>query len=114
MHRPGSNPEDMAITDFLCDFCGRAWDGGFPMVEGHQGALICGRCLSVADAEVAPLQGDGECAHHCTMCLEERAQVGWASPLRDEAWACKRCINQAAVRLQRDEDWDWERPSRSG
>jgi hypothetical protein len=42
----------MSVSDFLCDFCGRAWDGAFPMVEGHQGSLICGGCLSVAWLEV--------------------------------------------------------------
>ena len=28
----------MQLTDFLCDFCGRTWDGAFPMVEGHEGS----------------------------------------------------------------------------
>lgn len=111
MHRPGSNPLDMQTSDFLCDFCGREWDGAFPMVEGHQGSLICGSCLTVAYTEVVLQRMNAAPAGcTCTMCLEERDEDAWKSPVRDEAVICKRCINQGAGRLHKDPDWDWKKP----
>ena len=112
MQRAGADPMDMQVSDFLCDFCVRAWDGAFPMVEGHQGSLICDRCLEVAYRELVLAKGDStRVPYHCTMCLEERSQPGWTSPMVDGKAVCLRCVNQAAVRLERDEDWQWARPS---
>lgn len=111
MHRPGADPMDMQVSDFLCDFCHRVWDGAFPMVEGHQGALICDRCLEAAFRElVLARSSSAPQPYTCTLCLEERTQAGWSSPMIEEKCACLRCINQAAVRLERDEDWEWTRP----
>ena len=42
----------MTMADFLCDFCRREWTEDSPMVEGHHGSLVCGRCLTVAYIEV--------------------------------------------------------------
>ena len=111
MQRPDANPEDMQVEDFLCDFCGRAWDGAFPLVEGHKGSLICGSCLTVAYAEV--VRGDvGSAApgYVCTLCLEHRDDAGWQSPVRDVAAVCARCLRQAGARLEKDPDWEWTRP----
>jgi len=111
MQRPGSNPLDMQPSDFLCDFCARAWDGSFPLVEGHKGSLICGNCLTVAYTEVELHDMNAAPAGYtCTMCLEERPDNAWASPVRDEAVICRRCLKQAAGRLHKDEDWDWRKP----
>lgn len=101
----------MRAGDFLCDFCERAWDGEFAMVEGHHGSLICGKCLTIACRAV--LLGAGESAGpglRCTLCLEERAQAEWRSPLRPEAVICERCIRQAAQSLEKDRDSGWTRP----
>jgi len=111
MHRPNADPADMQVSDFLCDFCGRAWDGAFPLVEGHQGSLICGSCLTVAWTEVV-IQGLDAAPKGatCTLCLEERDDPCWSSPVRD-AIVCRRCVKQAAGRLHKDPDWDWTKPS---
>ncbi len=110
MQRPGADPNDMTVSDFLCDFCGRAWDGAFPMVEGHQGSLICGSCLTVAWTEVVTLETDAAPAGAtCAMCLQEKDDPMWASPVR-KAFACRPCVKQAAGRLHKDPDWDWEKP----
>ena len=110
MHRPGADVHDMAISDFLCDFCGRAWDGAFPMVEGHQGSLICGACLTIAYTEV--IRSDtppGPASDTCTMCLEERDDPTWRSPAQ-EASICRRCIRQSGTKLEKDPDWPWTKP----
>lgn len=83
------------------------------MVEGHRGSLICVDCLTVAYTEVFVNAGDARPpeGQTCTMCLERRDQAHWISPLHPEACVCKRCINQAAVTLERDPDHDWKRPA---
>lgn len=102
----------MQVTDFLCDFCGKAWDGAFPLVEGHQGSLICGSCLTVAYTETVHMEMNGAPAgYKCTMCLEERDQRAWQSPVREEGVVCLRCIKQSATRLDKDPDWDWNKPA---
>jgi hypothetical protein len=122
MQRPGADLENMQLADFLCDFCRRAWDGAFPMVEGHQGALICGSCLTAAytHAVLRDAAGDGadttadertpEPGSACVLCLEERDDAAYRSPAYPDAVACRRCIKQAAGRLHKDRDWAWERP----
>ncbi|HVZ93108.1 MAG TPA: hypothetical protein VG797_01215 [Phycisphaerales bacterium] len=101
----------MQMTDFLCDFCRGVWVEGLPMVEGHQGSLICGKCLTVAYAEIVnqakPSAPEG---YTCIMCLEERPDPGWRSPLHDEAMICARCIRQAAGALVKDKDSGWKKP----
>lgn len=111
MHRDGANPADMQPPDFICDFCLTAWDGSFPMVEGHRGSLICGKCLTVAWTE-ADLHGNAEGLpkRKCTMCLAEKDDPGWESPV-SEAWTCRTCIKRSAGRLHKDPDWDWHKPS---
>jgi hypothetical protein len=113
MQRQGADPEAMSWDDFLCDFCGRPWAEDRPMVEGHRGSIICGRCLTVAYAE-AVLAGTDD-AHRpdepCCLCLEAaRAEPHWRSPARDQALACRRCIKQSAGVLTKDPDSGWTRP----
>lgn len=111
MQREGADLQNMRVSDFLCDFCGRAWDGAFPLVEGHQGSLICGNCLTVAYTEVVLGKGGETLAPGvtCTMCLEQRDDPMWSSPVR-EAHACRRCLRQGGTRLHKDPDWVWEKP----
>jgi hypothetical protein len=111
MHRPGADPENMGPDDFLCDFCGRGWAEDRPMVEGHRGSLICGRCLTVAYTE-AVTHGlrSATSGAACTLCLEPRDGPAWASPGRPEAVACLRCIKQSAGVLTKDPEANWRRP----
>lgn len=110
---------------FKCDFCRRGWSDDRPMVEGHKGSLICAACLTVACAEVLigkqgemgvrgpvhPASGEGP---WCTLCLERRAQLYWASPMHPEVKACTRCIRQSASVLEKDPDFNWKRPRAEG
>lgn len=113
MQRPGADTANMQVSDFWCDFCRAPWDGLGPMVEGHQGSLICGKCLSVAyralELDDAPTAPPG---YTCTLCLEERPDPGWRSPAHDEASVCTRCVKQAAGTLAKDKDVPWEKPAR--
>jgi hypothetical protein len=103
------------MSDVLCDFCERQWTEDIPMIEGHHGSIICGKCLRVAyqsvvhDGERAAVEADAT----CTMCLEHRdTEPHWRSPVRAEGLVCKRCIKLAAGALERDEDFGWKRPGR--
>lgn len=82
------------------------------MVEGHQGSLVCGPCLTIAYAELV--------LHHagtrpppgvaCRLCLEEREGLHWQSPMHDDAFACLRCVKQSAGVLTKDPDAGWRKP----
>lgn len=108
---------DMQPSDFICDFTGRQWDGSFPLVEGHQGSLICGDALRIAFTEVVLLGNDTKPAGAtCTMCLEVRDDPGWQSPVPTGdrevgAVICRRCIRQSSTRLAKDPDWEWTKPT---
>ncbi|MBY0307762.1 MAG: ClpX C4-type zinc finger protein [Phycisphaerales bacterium] len=96
---------------FICDFCRRPWAEERPMVEGHRGSLICAPCLTVAYTELVHLHLGAERAGTvCTMCLENRSQPQWESPLFAEAHACVRCVRQAAGVLSKDPESGWKRP----
>lgn len=122
MHRPGCNPDDLRMSDVLCDFCHREWTDQRPMVEGHRGSCICGACLEVAYTQLmAPreeLAGEQTAApppstalrRTCVLCLEEHPPPFWESPLNPEALACRRCVRQSAAVLQKDPDSHWRRP----
>lgn len=120
MRKSGTDPKNVSMSDVLCDFCQRAWTETEPMIEGHHGSCLCGRCLTVAYTAVV-LQGgsDAPAEYTCPMCLEgaeDRSSMGrgdepgWQSPLRPEAVLCKRCIELAAKALNRDRDFDWSTP----
>lgn len=111
MHRPGADPLNMSLEDFLCDFCVRAWDGTFAMVEGHKGSLICQDCLTEAyRALVVSPDPNAAVSCDCVMCLERREQPGWTSAKRAEATICLRCCRQGATRLEKDMEGEWRRP----
>ena len=113
MQRPGADTSDMKVSDFLCDFSGRPWDGAFPLVEGHQGSLISGDSLTLAYLEVVVAGGNSAPeGYQCRMCLEHRDDPAWESPVTG-ACICKRCIKQAAGGLHKDPDWDWRKPEAS-
>lgn len=109
------------MEDVLCDFCHRQWSAELPLIEGHQGSCLCGRCLTVAYSEtILHHEHSAPPGFHCTMCLESgfdrealgRAdEPGWQSPLHAEACVCRRCIELAAKALERDSDANWRRPT---
>jgi len=116
MYRPGTDPDNVEMSDVLCDFCHSPWTADLPVIEGHQGSVICGKCVRVACLEVGP--GGGHEAHggesrggKCRMCLEEREEPCWASPLDESARICLRCIEMAAEALESDPDIPWRRPA---
>lgn len=112
---------NVQMEDVLCDYCQQSWTDDRPMVEGHQGACICGKCLSIAFREVA-LEGitSAPADFKCLMCLEagedRRAlkrgeEPGWQSPMYPDAIICRRCIKQSAGVLHKDPDIDWRKPA---
>jgi hypothetical protein len=123
MRKPGTDENNVRMSDVLCDFCHREWTEDVPMIEGHQGSCLCGRCLSVAYTEVV-LNGhdSAAAAYTCPMCLEtdhDRAALGranesgWRSPLDGDAVICRRCIELAARSLEKDGDSGWQKPDKS-
>ncbi len=123
MRKSGTDANNVQMSDVLCDFCQRQWTEDVPMLEGHHGSCICGKCLSVAYADVV-LNGTNTAPaeYSCPMCLEtteDRAatdrdnEPGWPSPLRDEAVICKRCIELAANALTKDKESGWTKPARA-
>ncbi len=111
MQRQGADPNDMRPSDFICDFSGRAWDGAFPMVEGHQGSLISGDALTIAYTElILNRTSSAPAGARCAMCLEQRDEPAWQSPATG-AVICTRCVKQAAGRLHSDPDWEWTKPA---
>ena len=123
MRKPGTDPENVRMNEVLCDFCHREWTADEPMIEGHHGSCLCGRCLTVAYTEVILGGHDTAPAEYkCPMCLEERqdrealgrgGEPGWRSPLDEQAVICKRCIDLAARSLDKDKNWDWEAPKKA-
>lgn len=123
MQRPGADPQAILPSDILCDFCMRSWTDEIPLVEGHQGSCICGDCLSTAwraviDAGIndAPPPTTSEAPDAppswvCTLCLEPRTDPAFQSPVRPEAFVCRRCIRLAGRALHSDPDHDWHKPS---
>ena len=120
MHKPGADPDNVQMSDVLCDFCRREWTEDVPFVEGHRGAVICGHCLALAYSELAGGSKDSlVIGFSCRMCLEseqDRAALGradepgWPSPTDREAVICRRCAKQAAGVLHKDAEFDWEKP----
>ncbi len=112
MRREGCDEDNLKPEDFLCDFCGQTWALERPMVEGHRGSLACARCLALAFDELwnrgaaSPAPGGVP----CVMCLEQRDEPHWHSPMRESAWLCKRCAKQSVVMLERDPEANFKRP----
>ena len=111
MYRPGANPDDIRMEDVLCDFCHKPWREDVPMIEGHRGAVVCGQCLTLAWTDVVlGNQSTAPPGSTCRMCLETRDENAWQSPAHPDAVICRRCIKQSGVTLERDPDFNWQRP----
>jgi hypothetical protein len=128
VRRDGTDPDNVQMSDVLCDFCAREWTQDRQMVEGHHGSCICASCLAHAfRAVVIDGRDDSGCAGppdagqgpsnpvddlpRCTMCLETRNEPHWRGTGRPQALACRRCIKMASVILERDPDAAWTRPT---
>lgn len=117
MRREGCDEDNLAMEDFLCDYCGNEWTDDRPMVEGHHGSCVCGRCLTVAYTELGLTVRGGDSGSSegvpagakCNLCLEVREESIWKSPVR-EAYLCRRCAKQSAGVLQKDKDNAWSKP----
>jgi len=87
-----------------CDFCGEEWDMVKPMIEGHQGSILClpclGRAIDEANEHDQPIK--------CNMCLRDfdPGQKAWT---RNDATVCLDCLQQADRAFDKDEDTDWSR-----
>ena len=102
----------MQMSDFLCDFCERPWTDGIPMIEGHRGSAICGRCLTLAYTELAMNKGGSSASESaCVMCLDPEATPLYQSQLREQAAICRTCAERAAGVLHKDPDYDWRKPT---
>ncbi|MBL9141861.1 MAG: hypothetical protein JNK53_08345 [Phycisphaerae bacterium] len=111
MRKPDCDPDNLRMSDVLCDFCGGEWSESRPMVEGHQGSCICGSCLTVAYVQTAdPNAQRDPSVGTCKLCLEERTETMWQSPVQTGVQGCRRCIRQSAAVLQKDPDSGWRRP----
>jgi len=117
----------MEAQDFVCDFCGQHWAQDRPMVEGHRGSLICGRCLSMACRQVLVDNAGVVVPEHvaCTMCLLNKRGDYWQSgtvvTAKPEdgavdvepgpgACICRWCIERSAGMLEKDPESGWKRP----
>jgi hypothetical protein len=112
MHRPGTDENNVQMSDVLCDFCLRPWREDLPVIEGHRGAVICGDCLRDA-YRMLILKKEGTAAKGsmCVLCREERDEAGWVKPGRGEPMACTRCVRQSAAVLAKDKDYGWAKPT---
>ena len=86
------DPNATGVDYFICDFCRKPWTDDRPMVEGHQGSLICASCLTLAclSEETA---GEGE---KCVMCLMMDGIKGqrYESPTHTGTIICDSCIKE--------------------
>jgi hypothetical protein len=87
-----------------CDFCGEEWDMVKPMIEGHQGSILCLSCLDRAIDGAAPADEPFK----CTMCLRDfdSGQRAWSG---SGAAVCFDCLQQADRAFDKDPDTDWSR-----
>lgn len=124
MLRPGADVNNVQMEDVLCDYCHQPWTDARPMVEGHQGRVICGSCLTVAYTTLGmSSEDDVNTSFTCAMCREspdDRAAEGrgdipgWVSPVHEDVWVCRRCVKQAAGALHKDPDTPWHKPDAAG
>lgn len=111
MRAEGTDPNNVQPSDVLCDFCETPWKEEAALVEGHQGSCVCGKCLSVAwKALIGGKLNDAPEGGSCTMCLEERSDPLFRSPIRPAALICRRCVRLAGRALDKDPDHAWTKP----
>jgi hypothetical protein len=119
MRKPETDENNVQMSDVLCDFCHREWVEDEPMIEGHRGSCICGKCLTVAYRQVLLDKAGVTEDYACTMCLEARKdraalgrsdEPGWRSPMYDDAVVCRRCIKLASGALHKNTEFNWRKP----
>lgn len=113
MRRPGTDENNVQMSDVLCDFCRAEWTESRHMVEGHQGSCICSECLAAAYRALAvQKKSNAAVGARCTLCLESRSDPAWRSAHFPDVVACLRCVKQSAAVLQKDPDFGWRKPDR--
>jgi hypothetical protein len=120
MRKPGTDENDVRMSDVLCDFCRREWTEDLPMIEGHHGSCICGDCLSKAyRALVLEGASSAPAEFKCPLCLEDSddrnsldrgGEPAWASTVDPSVCVCRRCIKLAAGALHKSGDFEWSKP----
>jgi hypothetical protein len=112
MRREGCDEENLKPEDFICDFCRQTWADDRQMVEGHRGSLICQQCLTQAYDLVFIKNGGTPVPEMvvCTLCQAHHDTPHWQGPGPGAPVVCKRCINQSAVILEKDQESGWRRP----
>lgn len=121
------DPDNATMADFICDFCLRPWANDRPMVEGHKGSLICSACLTISFDVLWNRLAGATPDRVCALCLEKRDEKCWTPKLwpppsdgtvqglaidaANSPVACKRCVKQSVVMLERDPDYGWKRPA---
>jgi hypothetical protein len=115
MQRPGTDPDNVQMSDILCDFCHRAWTEDQPFVEGHRGSCICGQCLAMAYRQIAMNESSAAAEPppglSCALCLEAIVGPAWRSPAYPDAAVCRRCVKQAAGVLHKSPEFKWSKPA---
>ena len=113
MFKDGANPEEIEMSDVLCDYCHGHWREEIPMIEGHQGSCICGKCLKMAWSQVVVNRmNDSDDEWTCRMCLEKRDEPCYQSPVQSDAFICRRCIRMGAHALRTENAEGWDPPER--
>ena len=104
--------DDQGVT-IVCDFCGTDWDQVRPMIEGHEGSVICLECTKTALGEVKTQAHRYDCA----LCLRSQLpeDVPRWRPLSQpganpNAIICRECLDQAVRAFDRDPDVNWSKP----
>lgn len=111
MRRPGTDENNVQMSDVMCDFCRLEWTDTRHMVEGHQGSCICSECLTAAYRTLAiEKRSIAPADSKCTLCLENRPAPLWSAPQFSDVIACLRCVKQSATVLQKDPDYNWRKP----
>lgn len=113
MHREGIDSENVLPEDILCDYCGEAaWSKSQPCIEGHQGSIVCGSCLTMAYKELVLANNkEHQTEEKCRMCLEHRDDPVWLGIIEPNAPICRRCVKQSAGALTKSKHWDWSKPT---
>jgi len=116
MRKPGVNPNDVQMSDVLCDFCHREWTEDVLFIEGHQGSCICGLCLTQAWSDLPAHRNQASKDFLCPMCREKNEDRAALDRADERSWQgqhaviCERCMLLAATALEKDPDSGWSRP----
>jgi hypothetical protein len=116
MRKPGVDPNNVQMSDVLCDFCHQEWREDVLFIEGHHGSCLCGPCLTKAWSDLDGERNVTTADFTCPMCREKREDRAALNRADEPGWQgahatiCKRCMELAATALEKDPDSGWSRP----